>query len=205
MVVQHGLDIPSEGRDFMLINDVIKKASVNISKATYVYDDFNRTDSTVLGTAQTGQAWSYLLGSYGISSNLAIPNSAGAIAVINAGVSDGIVEGLYRYNGYSSLICRVASVNSFINARIGASSLDLFRVVNGATTNLGTYAFTPVAFRNYKITIKLNGSSIQVYLDDVLRISATESMYATNTLFGMYRFSAFTVPDRVDYFKITEL
>jgi hypothetical protein len=170
-----------------------------------VFDDFNRVDNaTTLGTTNTGQVWENYLNVAGISGNKAYTSggSNNSENIVDAGVANGAIEVDLVYSTYVAVIARYVDTNNCVVARISSTGIGLFKFIDGANTKLGEYLFTPISGQNYKVKAVLNGSDITVYLDDVLRITASDSYNSTITKHG-FRLSPTGGVARADNFKIT--
>jgi hypothetical protein len=89
---------------------------------------------------------------------------------------------------------RYTKVDSYCNnyfARIeyyGAAphKLSLMKNYNGAETNLGYYSFTAYGNTWYKIELRMYGSSLKVFLDDVERVSVTDTAMSSGSELGCF-------------------
>lgn len=150
--------------------------------STVVSDTFNRTDnSTSLGNTDTGQPWSVIRGTWGILSNAAYPANgcpAPGYAVVDTGKSDGILEVTATVNPQDARVpFRVIDQdNLYWVERKGGSPApyELDKRVAGVQSFLGSTSGI-AATNGDKIKVVLSGSSIKVYINDKLAISATDS------------------------------
>lgn len=174
---------------------------------TVVLDTFNRTDNpTSLGSADTGQPWTVLAGTWGIIGNQAYESNGLDVlkfAVVDALTPNGIidVEAVFRTGSEIGIIFRSSDVNNFLLAYVTLTGLTLVKKVSGTTTSLGSYGFTPANGQSFTIRVNANGSAIKVSLDTIERISVSESTSSTITKHGMYKFGAPTT-NRFDNFRI---
>lgn len=155
----------------------------------YVSDSFTRANSsTSLGVTDTGQSWS--VGSsqaWGILNNKAYcptPINTG-VAFVETGKSDISNSVKITFNTNEGIIVRLSDELNYITARISSTSLGLFKIVGNTPTSLGSYSFTPTSGTVYTVRIDATGSSIKVYLNDVLQISATDTFNQTATKSGL--------------------
>lgn len=171
---------------------------------TLVSDTFTRADSTsTLGSADTGQAWSAQVGTWGISGNQACETLAtgSANAVVDAGVADGEAEvDVTWQSGQGGLVARSVDGNDLLLAIIYAGTLELYKIVAGLSTALGSYAWTPVMGTTYNLRISARGSAIKVYLDGTERIAVTETAHQSATKWGIWASSSSA--NRFDNFKV---
>jgi len=143
-------------------------------------DDFNRSNGN-LGTAVVGGAWQGDA-SWQINSNKARNASTGA-AWLDAGVDDMIVEADITYDSLESgLIARVTDANNLLYLDVThnngtTASINIYKRVSGTFTAIGTadYVTTSIgAVLNLKL--ECSGSNIKAYVNDVLIVSATDSV-----------------------------
>lgn len=109
-----------------------------------VTDNFERPDSSTLGTTDTGQPWSTLVGSFGVSAGTAAPGGPGTnVAVVDPG---------WQYGTYEVTVTAGAAPNAFAvvvrgrdagnSIRLGPDSSGFYRlwkVVDGSAQSL-TYS-----------------------------------------------------------------
>jgi hypothetical protein len=158
-----------------------------------VTDSFNRTDNpSSLGTADSGQVWSPLVGTWGISGNTAVLNAAPAgvkYAVVESGLSDATIQVDLGSETEQILgvAFRVQDASNGLVCRIIPSSgrLQLSSFVAGTLTQ--------IALQDYggeiSCTLKVEcvGTTIRCYVDDVLYITATDvTLFQTATKHGLY-------------------
>lgn len=156
---------------------------------TIILDSFNRADNILtLGSADTGQVWSALRGTWGIASNQAALITADGvtndIAVVEAGKSNVIVTCDIKYEQYAGLVIRAVDYRNFINVRLENAALRVYTFEAGATTATASYATTFTADVTYNIKVKASGSTIIVYLNNVAVLSTTVTAHQTATKNG---------------------
>ena len=167
-----------------------------ITRTTVVSDSFNRADNAVMGNADTGQAWSNAVGTWGIAGNMAKCTTPTDIscAVLETGKSNVMVSVNSVFSGYSGICFRYLNLSNTWMVRLNPTSLGLFKYDNSTgATSMGTTALTPVNGTTYNIKVVANGSRIDVYMDGILRISVTDSLHLTRTMCGLYAFNTMTV------------
>lgn len=158
-------------------------------------DEFERIDSdTTLGSTIDGKAWVPLRGVWGIAGGNAklVSNSASGTpaVVVDALTADGIftAEWAVRDGGdvAGGLVIRVLDVNNhlFLNSS-GSGQLRLWKRVNGTATEIKTATTGGVIQSGSIVRVVLNGSSIKVYLNNVLVIDATDSTFIGATRHGL--------------------
>ncbi|MGH9189521.1 MAG: DUF11 domain-containing protein, partial [Acidimicrobiales bacterium] len=112
-------------------------------------DGFSRPDSTILGTAETGQPWSVWSGNFGVTSGAAAPGLTGGLAVMDPG---------WTYGTYQ--------------VRIAAGAVDGFSVVFRAADAANTYRFGKDASGYYRLWKVIGGVTqplnVQIVRADVV-------------------------------------
>jgi hypothetical protein len=156
---------------------------------TNVTDSFNRADSAVsLGTADSGQTWTALTGTWGISSNKAylVTHVNQDTAYIDNALSDCAVQVTFNpvAANNSRLVFRLTDASNFHFVQSeGGSTYKHYKYESGGFTQLGSYATTPANGDVLKVV--LNGSSIDTYLNGTVRISVSNSFNSTATKHGI--------------------
>lgn len=165
-------------------------------------DDFNRADSTDLGSG-----WVEVSGDWSIVSQQLSPGNAGGTIILRAATA------MDSSDHYAQVkIAATAAVshgpwargNSNITSgyllRNNGTSWDLFSVVGGSFTVIGTYAAAAVAGDVVKLQVV--GSTIKGFINDVERISVTNTAVTTGTSVGIrgestnaLRYDNFTAAD----------
>lgn len=148
-------------------------------------DDFNRANSTDLGAG-----WVEVSGDWSIDTNRLSPGAAGGTIILRAA---GAMDTSDHYAQVTIAATAVASQgvwcrgNSNISQgyllRNNGSSWDLFSVVGGSFTVIGTYAVAAVAGDVAKI--QAVGSTIKGLVNGVERISVVNTAVATGTSVGI--------------------
>jgi hypothetical protein len=163
--------------------------------AYYAYDGFGRAASaTAIGTSDTGQVWAALLGTWGIdgSNRAYLAAHVGEdIAVLTGYVADGDVSATFDTiaNG-QRLAFRISSLpatgykwEGFVVENNGGTNYLVRRYQAGSYTTLGTILITPA--NGHRIKVTLAGSTIQVYINSVLKGTYTDSFNQAATLHGI--------------------
>jgi len=72
------------------------------------------------------------------------------------------------------------------NFRTGdtGGKLNMYKTISGSPTLIGTTAFTISNTTDYNVEIKVNGTSIQGYIDSVLKLDITDSAITTGDYAG---------------------
>jgi len=156
-------------------------------------DDFNRADSTNLGSG-----WTEVSGDWSISGNRLSPGSAGGVILVR------IATPLASNDNYAQVTiattntvshgiwCRGdATLSSGYLLRNNGTSWDLFSVVSGTFTSIGTYAAPAAA--NDVVKIQAVGTAIKGIINGVTRISVTNSAVTTGGYAGIRSESTSTV------------
>lgn len=160
-----------------------------------------------LGEPDTGPAWEYPGGvEWTITSGQAHTAADVSLgnAVVDSGVSDGDVQvtvATQQTGGDNQgLVFRLTNGGNWWRAVNDGSNLYLEKYVNAG---LSTVSFTGVTVANGDtIKVNLSGSTIKVYYNGTLKITATDSFNSTATKHGIHaqqcseaRFDSFSVVD----------
>lgn len=165
-------------------------------------DDFNRADSTSLGVS-----WVEVSGDWSIVSNQLSPGSAGGTIILRAA---GAMASNDHYAQVTIAATTAASQgvwcrgNSNISSgylwRNDGTSWDLFSVVGGSFTSIGSYA--AAAAPGDVAKVQAVGSTIKGFVNGVQRVSVTDTGVTTGTSAGIrsesasaIRFDDFTAAD----------
>lgn len=165
-------------------------------------DDFNRSNSSSLGAS-----WVEVSGDWSIISNQLSSGSAGGTIILRAAgamaTSDHSVQVTIAATAAVShgVWCRGNSnISQGYLFRNDGSSWDLFSVVGGSFTVIGSYAAAAVAGDVAKLQVI--GSAIKCFVNGTQRISVTDTAVTTGTSVGIraeststLRFDDFTAAD----------
>ncbi|MFD4596692.1 hypothetical protein ACFWPQ_01540 [Streptomyces sp. NPDC058464] len=156
-------------------------------------DDFNRADSTDLGAN-----WVEVSGDWSISSQQLSPGAAGGTIILRAATAmvsnDNFAQITITATTTASqgVWCRGNSnISQGYLWRNNGSTWDLFSVVGGSFTNIGTYSAAAVPGDVAKI--QAVGSTITGYVNGVSRVSVTNTAVTTGTAVGVRSDSASAV------------
>lgn len=157
---------------------------------TIFTDNFTRADSTNLGAS-----WVEVTGDWSIVSNQLSPGAAGGTIILRA-------AGAMASNDHSAQVtiaattaasqgvwCRgdAAITNGYLWRNNGAS-WDLFSVIGGSFTVIGTY--TAAAAPGDVAKVQAVGSTIKAFVNGIERVSVVNSGVATGTSVGIRSDSA---------------
>lgn len=169
---------------------------------TSITDDFNRADSTNLGAN-----WVEVSGDWSIVSNQLSSGSAGGTIILRAATA-------MATNDHSAQVtiaataavshgvwCRgTSTLTSGYLWRNDGSSWNLFSVVGGSFTSIGSFAGAAVAGDVAKV--QAVGTTIKGFVNGIQRVSVTDTNVATGTSVGIraesvsaLRFDDFTAAD----------
>lgn len=148
-------------------------------------DDFNRADSTDLGAG-----WVEVSGDWSIVSNQLSPGAAGGTIILRAAgamaSSDHSAQVTIAATTAASqgVWCRGnANITNGYLWRNNGTSWDLFSVVGGSFTVIGTYA--TAAAPGDVAKVQAVGSTIKGYVNGLERVSVTDTGVATGTSVGI--------------------
>lgn len=156
-----------------------------------ITDSFDRApSSSSLGNTDTGQAWVAVLGTWGISGNLAYvatPDAGGTdLAYVEASENDVAVQVTFTtVDQGHRLIGRYVDASNylFVSAEGGGAAYALYKRVAGVNISLGSYA---VSIANGDVLkLNMNGNDLTVYLNGTSRITANNAFNNTATKHGI--------------------
>lgn len=178
-----------------------------------VQHTFTGVDSTTtIPSADTGQATEVLSGTWGINANRAYKVSTGtAFVVWNSGQSD-VQISVDKYYGAGTgykdggIVFRATNASNFFIFRWNSDNktLRLYRFQNGSATLLVNNAFDLTVGAWHSLKVAANGTTIECYVDGILRISVTDSFNQTATKHGLRQFES-TGEEYYDNFLVESL
>lgn len=183
------------------------RAVALLGTRTLVSDTFTRADSaTTLGTADTGQAWVAMVGTWGLAGGQAylVSATADAAAVVDAGVADCTVRVTIptAAGAVCGLTFRLTDASNYWRVvRSGVSNVVLQKTVAGARTTVATA--TATIADGAVLEVRGAGSAISVTLGGVLltALSVSDAFNATATKHGLHCNNNATT--RFDGFRVT--
>jgi len=167
-----------------------------------VSDTFDRADSTTtLGSADTGQAWTANVGTWGIASNLGyVAAGAGqnvaSLESSNADCDVTVTESTAA--SATGLVFRLSNGTNHLLTNSQSNGQHLYKNVNGYT-DLATGGTVELA-NGDTLKAVLSGSSVIIQLNGTQIISVTETTFQTNTKHGLRSNGATAV--RFNNFKV---
>lgn len=177
-------------------------------------DNFNRSNTTTgVGTPSGGGAdWvQYDTGggkAYGISSNTAyVAADAGGHLVtgLDAATPDVEIEvTLSTFGDQIGLAPRISDELNHLYLRgFSGEGYHLFKRVAGSSTSLGSYSTTPASSDVIKVVC--DGNDLEVFVNSVSRITASDGFNNTEEIHGLWGFNAASGSGRFDDFSIADL
>lgn len=168
-----------------------------------VTDSFNRANSaTSLDSADSGQGWSALAGTWGIDTNRAYrvgTTLAHGYAVVDSGMSDCTISVTVQgtTNNTGGLVWRASDASNLWFTELGSSGFTTYSLTSGSLTNFGTTTVTfaagdvmSVVLLGNSMTIKKNGVTART-LSDPFNVTATK--HGLRDFAGVVRFDDFSV------------
>lgn len=164
--------------------------SALVPVATLASDAFNRADSAVtMGTADTGQTWTPLSGTWGIVSNTAYGVTAvdGDVTIVDTGVTDGTAYATLTGTSGSTYPCIVGrgtdNNNYYQVVMMAQGQANIYKKVAGTVTQLTTVNDT---FANGNtLGIRCSGTTISYLRNGSVITSVTDSSLTTGTKWGL--------------------
>jgi hypothetical protein len=191
-----------------------KRSGVAGTGLTVVSDSFNRANATLAGSpvADTGQSWDVVAaGAFVNVSHTNFPNKlymsgSNQRVVIDAGIAHADVfldiTTIFSASREVGIIFRWVDANNYWAAYIdeATSTSNLTKVVAGVPTNFGGFGTFSAPCR---MRVRCAGPDIEVYVNEVLVKTATDSDHITATKYGIW--SATNGDKVVDNFQVTEI
>lgn len=178
-------------------------AAPTLSSSTTAHDTYTRTSSISLGTADSGQAWAALKGTWGTDGTRAKLTAAGGgqeFAAIDAGASEVNLQAsltLHQGSGPqlldAGLNTKIADVNNHLYVAAGASTskVTIYKKVAGSFTQLaqGSKTFGS-AGTVYVMSIVNSPATIAILINDLLVVrytltSGEQAAFNGNTKHGI--------------------
>lgn len=156
--------------------------------ANLFFDDFNRPDEDLGASAD----WTERYGDYGVVSNQAeLVSEVGSaqraayilssyVTTADYSVTSNLDKGTatgFQYIGVCGRRVNYSTSDSDMYALLYSDTDDfvLYKRVSGSWTLIQRYTVTLTDNTSYKFELKMDGTTIEGYLDDVLRVSGTDS------------------------------
>lgn len=124
--------------------------------------------------------------------------TSGARAIVGLPINNQVVHARVRRTGaagtnnWFGVAARYRDANNYYYVTLrNDNTLSLRKLVNGAITELDTAAFTTASNTYYRLRLEAIGNQLRVYINDVLRLEATDASH-TSGRYGpvMYRTAA---------------
>jgi len=159
-----------------------------------IVDTFDRANGPI-GDADNGSTWTDFLGKFVVASNQAALTSPSGgtqyAASLPFASADGTlvvtVGGTFGSSaGPAGVVGRITDMNNFIRLvyqHTSVTTLYLQKRVSGTFTTLATYVASQTP--GFELKLVMSGSTLEGYIDDVLRVSATDSAHSSVTNHGI--------------------
>lgn len=162
------------------------------------FDTFTRAS---VGSAESGQAYT-AAGTYNILSNqLAVTNpGTNHVCTIDVGASDVLVQAkLFPITGTMVGVLARSDGSSFYFADVNASGqIRLMKRASSTNTQIGsTYTPSPAFAAGDTLALKVQGTSLTVYMNDVSIITATDATLSSGNRVGFRNHTSITIVQTV--------
>lgn len=165
----------------------IAGASIVDNVSAAFTENFNRADGAL------GSPWSVLTGlGWSVVSNQASSPVSNPGIDIRPYAGDGSIQ-IDRVSGNPGVVFRVQDASNYVAANWNGSTVTLYKKTAGVTGTLGTYATGSVS--TLKVTFV--GTALEVFVNGVSRITATDGYLASLTNVGLISFASGVVVDNV--------
>lgn len=188
----------------MIINPFVFSAGGGVGLP--VTDNYNRADNaSTLNTSSSGHSWIAWRGTWGTESNQGYMSANGNgenYAVINSGEENVAVRCEFPViqNGSGISFRGTDETNVFIWERVNSSVINCYKRVSGSYTEL--FSLSETLVDGDSLMAICNGNSIELYRNDVLKTTITESFNNTAGHHGVYK-SGSSTTGRWEDFSIT--
>lgn len=153
-------------------------------------DNFDRADSTTLGTASGGFSWTETNGG-----NLSISSTTltGAVGGLNLARAEQDLASADHFaqafigqcgDGCGLIVRYDASANNGYLCEVAGSECRIFRMDAGSLTQIGSSGAG--VGTNFTAKLEAHGNTITLYIDGAVNTSASDSNYPTNVRTGVY-------------------
>ncbi|MBL7496454.1 DNRLRE domain-containing protein [Frankia sp. CNm7] len=149
----------------------------------------NHTSS--LGTADTGESWQVLAGTWGINGNNAYLVSGSSASAVMPAPSDGLIRFTAPVaQDYLGVAFRVQDANNMwiLHVQPSSNSLILAKRVGGVGTQIATFSGACCAATD-TYAVRMAGSDLTVYRNDRVVGSVTDAQFSTATKAGLFALS----------------
>src|ERR1051325_9319973 len=112
---------------------------------------------------------------------------SGILATIDSGVADGTIAVDWTPGGdmpYGAIVARATDAANYLIAYYWSGTLSLYRVASSGNLLLASAPLDEPVTTAHRLKMVLAGSSIQVWYDGALRLSATDAFNASATKHG---------------------
>jgi hypothetical protein len=140
-------------------------------------DMFNRTNnSSTMGSAETGQTWNPLVGTFGIQDGRAycVSDTSANITTAEVGrsnyslecVTQGQITDLNNQR-FLNILFRANDASNYLMTRITGGNLHLYKSVSGTLTMLKEATITNENGVDYRFTVRCEGNDIRISVNGV--------------------------------------
>lgn len=177
-------------------------AAPTLSSSTIAHDTFTRTNATSLGTADSGQSWSALNGTWettGTQAKLHTAASGQEVAVLDASAAEVNVQAsLTVHQGTGAtlldagLVTKAADNNNYLLVALAntISTVTIYKRVAGTFTQLAQGSKTFTSGSTYVVSVINTATRVSVLIGDVLIVtyaltSGEQTAFNSNTKHGI--------------------
>lgn len=165
-----------------------------------VFDGFNRADNyETMGSADTGQPWVSLQGTWGIQNGRAINITvvASDFVLVESGAKDVIINcttkgqlATLTAQRFFNIVFKALNQTNFLMTRVTGGRLELYKSASGTLTNIASMNIDKnVDDVDYHFNITCVGSSIKITVDGTTTLEYTlteaEASYINYTRCGL--------------------
>lgn len=161
-----------------------------ISDAFTDADSTNLTAHTIAPTNVPSTSWSAQIGTWAITSNkarAATVVSSQAVATVETGYSDIVIEGNLETNGgWVGLVFRYVDANNYCTVRITTALLRIYKRVGGSESQVASAGITYVA--GARLVVRITGSTVTATYNGVTTLAGTisDAAFSGETTHGLF-------------------
>lgn len=184
---------------------IVLKGNLIHSPEVVFKDDFNRADSSTLGSD-----WEIVSGAYSIVNNTAKPplsNGASNRVVVDVGTQNNIgIRVDIVPNVSEGIVFRYDSVGNFILAQLEGNTIALNGYQNGVKTTLISTPYSWQPSTTYDFRVELRNAEIKIFVNDELLITFNEPTFINTQKCGIHSWVyANEKNGHFDNFEVTRL
>lgn len=147
-----------------------------------VYDTFNRADTTGgLGYSDSGHLWNMVNNGYKIANKSAVSLLNYSVADIETNSVDGEVSATFTHKIREYVLARVSSeITDWVGLELSGTTVRIMQKIDaGSSIEIASVPYSATEGTDYKLTLKIEGTTVIGYIDDeqIITATVTDSSY----------------------------